>query len=210
MQRDRGILWEMEFSSILVWVAIVQISSTVRLHQTEHVNYTSIKIWFKWEPIKIFKKKKECFFFKSSPEDMLPLILGKAEVAWVGCSQRGRRRRRERNTGWLPIHPNPTWDQTHNLGMWPDQELNWQPFLQRTEHLSHTARSGMLFRQRPLASKCRRHEERESALSPVRLECEAPGDHVFTGAEEAPRQAKSSGRIPPPQGIGPGNTRPLT
>ena len=58
LERDRRILWEMELSSILFRVATVQICSTVKLHQTEHVNYTSIKIWFKWEPIMIFKKKK--------------------------------------------------------------------------------------------------------------------------------------------------------
>ena len=47
--------------------------------------------------------------------------------------ERGRKRGREalmweRAIDQLPLIHAPTGDQTHNLGMWPDQESNWQPF----------------------------------------------------------------------------------
>ena len=56
-----------------------------------------------------------CFFFKSSPEDM-----------FIDLRERERERLRERNIKWLPPTCTLSGDQTHNLGMCPDQESNQQ------------------------------------------------------------------------------------
>ena len=58
------------------------------------------------------------FYFSASPEDMFTDFR----------EEGGRKRERERNINVREKHWSVTWDQTHNLGMCPDQKLNPWPF----------------------------------------------------------------------------------